>query len=534
MTENAAHSKLTVETSPYGPDQTTITEALRALLTEPSLQRYLEGTEHRLLSFRMLDESEGREKKPSHPPEILNRFLADFYDYTHNRTISVVGHLNDLHRIEVSESSRQPLPTEEEFEDALEIALEDTETATGVRQKELHPLAVVPPFVNRELEDGRFERILTVGLRSENREIPHRITGVNMHSKQIVREISGLAFQDAEACGPPSNTTCDNTGNTGQVWITVTQGGTTLWRFLVTRPAASSGKNGSGIELRYVDYRGKRVLFQAHVPILNVLYDEPGRPPNCGPSYRDWQNQETCFQANGNDVIPGFRICPQPAQTILDTGTDGGNFRGVAIYIQGQEVVLVSQMSAGWYRYISEWRFHTDGTIRPRFGFAGVAFNCPCHLHHHHVYWRLDFDIVTSSPNVVQEYNNPPLIPPSNWHTKRYEIRRPRDSTRNRQWLVQNPNTNDGYLLIPGANDGTMDSYGLGDLWVLRYHPTEIDDGQGFSTVPAQTQEHIDNFAADGEFVENQDVVLWYAGHFAHAPGQVGHIVGPELKPFNW
>jgi hypothetical protein len=29
---------------------------------------------------------------------------------------------------------------------------------------------------------------------------------------------------------------------------------------LVNRPAGSSGTNGSGIELRYVDYRDKRVL----------------------------------------------------------------------------------------------------------------------------------------------------------------------------------------------------------------------------------------------------------------------------------
>ena len=36
------------------------------------------------------------------------------------------------------------------------------------------------------------------------------------------------------------------------------KGGQTLWRFLAVRPAASSGTNGSGIELRYVDYKGKR------------------------------------------------------------------------------------------------------------------------------------------------------------------------------------------------------------------------------------------------------------------------------------
>ena len=167
-------------------------------------------------------------------------------------------------------------------------------------------------------------------------------------------------------CGAPL-LTINRVAPAGSVWVTVTQGGTAVWRFLVVRPAASSGTNGSGIELRYLDYRGKRVLYRAHVPILNVKYDGNA----CGP-YRDWQNQEGMIQANGTDVAPGFRLCSAPAATILDTGNDAGNYLGVAIYVQGQEVVLVSEMQAGWYRYISQWRLHTDGTIRPRFGFSAT------------------------------------------------------------------------------------------------------------------------------------------------------------------
>jgi hypothetical protein len=48
-----------------------------------------------------------------------------------------------------------------------------------------------------------------------------------------------------------------------------------LWKFEAIRPAASSGTKISAIELRNVRYKGKTVLFQAHVPILNVEYDPP-------------------------------------------------------------------------------------------------------------------------------------------------------------------------------------------------------------------------------------------------------------------
>jgi hypothetical protein len=292
--------------------------------------------------------------------------------------------------------------------------------------------------------------------------------------------------------------------------------------------------------LRFVDYRGKRVLYRAHVPILNVHYDTGP----CGP-YRDWQNEEGMIQANGVDVAPGFRLCPAPATTILDTGSDAGNFGGVAIYVQGLEVVLVSEMEAGWYRYISEWRLHANGTIRPRFGFSAVQDSCICNVHHHHPYWRFDFDIRTAGNNCVREYNNPPLIGRSNWHTKTFEIRRPRDPARKRKWRVENTVTGEGYDIIPGPDDGVATAsadwpYPRGDVWILRYHGSELDDGVNCTTGGngCVTEANLDGFV-NGEAISNHDVVIWYAGHVTHdvlhdQPGEFGHICGPDLKPVNW
>jgi Cu2+-containing amine oxidase len=210
--------------------------------------------------------------------------------------------------------------------------------------------------------------------------------------------------------------------------------------------------------------------------------------------------------------------------------------------VQGDEVVLASEMAAGWYRYISMWRFHANGTISPRFGFAATNNPCTCHPHHHHCYWRLDFDIGAPAPNLVEEFNDPPIIPGTSWHKKVYEIRRQKDAGHHRKWRVSNPMTGAGYEIIPGPNDGTADSYGVGDLWVLRFHGSapppagESDDGQGFTRDPALSMAHLDNFK-NGELVENKDVVIWYAAHFFHDEQHgVGgsHIVGPELRPFNW
>ena len=518
---------LSVDVAPRDAGSDLATRLTRWLTAE-RLPREMAGADLRLasLQFRSPDD------KDSNPTE--NYFAACVYDYTHNRTLRVTGCAERLDRACVEETATQPLPTDEEFEAALDLLTAQSELGGAIRSGELISYRPMPPLVEVETPDGRIERTLAIGLVSRGERGRHQIMAVNMIRREVLHEFPGQPHPSNDTCGPPPAASCPDTGHTGRVSVTVTQGATTLWKFDAIRPAASSGTNGSAIELRNVRYRGKQVLYQAHVPILNVEYSADGANAGCGPTYRDWQNGETCFQANGTDVIPGFRLCSAPAQTIIESGTDAGNFRGVAIYVAGQEVVLVSELSAGWYRYISYWRFHADGTIRPRFGFAAANNPCTCKEHHHHVYWRLDFDIRTAGNNVVEEYNSPPLIGNSNWHTKRYEIRRGHDAGRNRHWRVRNLSSGEGYLVRPGANDGNRDSYGVGDMWVLRYRGSaEYDDGQGFTTDPTLSRAHIDRFV-NGEIVEDRDVVLWYAGHFRHSPGHGGALVGPDLKPFNW
>ncbi|MDQ5824100.1 MAG: hypothetical protein M3441_07790 [Chloroflexota bacterium] len=520
-----------VELEEWGPNVATVERLSRRFLEHGRLREHLRDARHRILAFELLDSGE-KTKRPTPP----RQFRSVVYDYTNNRTLLVNGPIagDNLEQLEVVESSTQPLPNEEEFQEAVSILANDPEIGPGIREGVIQPYRPMPPLIFAELPDGRIERTLGVGLRSEGDGPRHRLVGVNMIKREVLSDIPGVFRPSDNDCGPPASGGCEQTSAPGQVRVRVRQGRTVLWTFVLVRPSASSGTNGSGVELRYLDYRGKRVLYRAHVPILNIEYFQDGIDADCGPTYRDWQNAENCFEANGQDFTPGFRLCPDPAKTILDSGSDAGNFAGVAIYVEGQEVVMVSEMEAGWYRYISEWRLHVDGTIRPRFGFAATDNRCTCSDHHHHVYWRLDFDIRSAGNNVAEEFNDLPLSGGSNWHTKRFEVRRPRDNGRKRKWRVRNTETNEGYELVPGPNDGDADTYGVGDLWVLRYRGTELDDGQGFTSDPIESRAKIDRFV-NGELVEDTDVVLWYSGHFRHSPhGHGSHIVGPDLVPFNW
>jgi hypothetical protein len=547
--DDEQHPALHVAVEPFGPDQATMDAAISTLLAHPSVREALGANEHRLLEFRVEHhEDPCADQRPGAAKAVAgcapDHFAALVYDYSANRVLDIRGPLYALDaaspgQVELRWLGHQPLPSGDEFAAAIDVVMHDRELRERLRSGEIAIYRPMPPVINRQLPDGRVERTLAVGLRATSVEAPfHEIVGVSMFDRRVLRgDIDGVVHPSARVCEPPPGRDpgVPGGGLSGQCWVTVTGGGRTLWRFLATRPGASSGTNGSGIELRYVDYLGKRVLYHAHVPILNVEYGADGQAIGCGPTYRDWQNSETRFEANGVAVAPGFLLCPQPARTIIDNNTDEGNFAGVAIYVDGPEVVLVSEMQAGWYRYITEWRLHANGTIRPRFGFAGTQNPCTCDVHTHHVYWRLDFDIRTPGHNVVEEFNDPPIVGNNNWHTKQFEIRRVRDPLHHRKWRVRNILSGEAYTIVPGPHDGVPTPYGVGDLFVLRYHGGELDDGQGFTNDPALSRAHIDKFMTPPESVVDTDVVIWYAGHYVHDAGvEVGNRVGPDLVPSGW
>jgi hypothetical protein len=541
---------MVIKVVPWNPDNKNLKNITNKLLSESNVRKSIRSLadsdgkkiaksirEPKLLSFRLVDDP----KKINQPsPKVQQSYVATYYDYDNNRSLIMRGQLNEKVPKEILDSKHQPLPNSNEFNDAVKILVEKrAEVGKDIKMNKLRTYRPMPPLIMEENEVGEIERTLSVGLLStENNKLKkNEIIGVNMVTQTIItfeNDAPPTSRANESICGIPyTQQDTAMQGETGQAKVTVKKNGKLLWDFIVTRPAASSGINGSGIELQFVNFRGKRILRRAGVPILNVKYDNDA----CGP-FRDWQWEEGMIEANGIDVAPGFRLCPTPAKTILDNKNDAGSFLGVAIYVHNEEVVLVSEMEAGWYRYVSEWRLHVNGTIRPRFGFDAVEDSCVCNTHHHHVYWRLNFDVDNSKKNIVREFNDPPLSSGSKWHTIKYEIKRKRDPSHQRKWLVKNPDTDKGYMINPGPNDGIADTFARGDLWFLRYRDSQLDDGIEATGPPFEAL--LDNFV-NQERIKDKDLVVWYAAHFDHTVSDhdndddddaTGHIVGPDLVPY--
>jgi hypothetical protein len=295
-----------------------------------------------------------------------------------------------------------------------------------------------------------------------------------------------------------------------------------VWSFCWVPPDNSSGVDGSALELRNVFYKGKLVLRQAHVPVLNVQYDPGGCGGGPSLSYRDWQNAPMPFEAD-NVLAPGYAEPTVPPKTVCDhPGTDAGQFYGVAVQKLTDRLILTTEMQAGHYRYIQTWTFYLDGTIEPRFGFTAVISPCTTKPHNHHVYCRFDFDIDGPKDDVIEELNG------SSWKVRATETSR--KNAPGRMWRVRDMKTGRGYLVQPGPYDGIADSWGVADMWALLYRAIEIDDG-GAVAGPGGDAIHLIRYLNHAN-IKGRNVVLWMHAMHRHAGGIGCQMVGPTLKPF--
>ncbi len=501
-----------VDMKPVGLTQSEFESLQNALLVAPAFKEHFGNDQFRMLSFKLDDDFDDKPQDSKEDPSFAQQLNAEFYNYTQQQAIKVGGRVRGALPTDLSFQvlDYQPRPSLSEYRAVENLVTKQLHLTKWIENDSVTLFPAMPSVI--QSDEGH--RIILIGVRSQIEKVPSGVFGMNTHTGELTNNLFDTLYhlddQD-DNCELPSDENCPSNGSSGTVHITISQGGTTLWTFRAVRPSASSGHpgKGSGVELRYVRYKGKLVLWRAHLPILNVHYDGGV----CGP-YRDWQDQETCFDCTGTDVgSTGFRLCNAPAKTLVDDQTDAGNFSGVAVHVEGTKVVLTSELKAGWYRYISEWTFHTNGKLSPRFKFAGVRNRCTCKLHFHHAYWRFDFDILSPPNNSVEEWRKSG----NQWSkVKAFTKEEKRFRSGTKKWRIRNRNK--CYDIIPGHHDtdGTGDSWAKGDVWVVRYHGNELEDGVGCILCQGTTGTIQDQVFLTGENVDKKDVVIWYRASYNH------------------
>lgn len=541
--------KLNIRVLPWGPSQADVDQARARVEANEQVRRELSGSKFREVGFEYIYSGSASKTGASAPP---SGFRVVYYNYSTDLALYVEGDFAGREPLTSYWVNAVPGIGDAEIRAAYALMEQDAEIGMLRKSKRVEFYEAMPPTT---VVNG--ERLVNIGILDPNTG-DNRIVGVSFKNNKVHRYENNAPPTSAatpDSCGIPSaGQGSSGAGVAGQFTLTVNeQGGSSpLWEMLIIRPSSSSGAQfeRSGLEIRDVKYRGKSVLKRGHVPILNVKYVN-----SCGP-FRDWQYAEGFFnapEAGAQNPAPGMRILApgEVATTAIETRNDTGNFQGVAIYTQdvgfGTEVVMVTEMNAGWYRYIMEWRFATDGTIRPRFGFGSIADSCVCIQRTHHVYWRLDFDVVGSNNRAYlmergRRFQR--LIDTETQFYKRSQL--------SRSIMIQNSAGSEAYQIVPGTNDGTVidalgnvtDAFGGGDFWLMQFKgtpaaPTELDDPDGASYPAANLTPWI-----NGESLVDQDLVLWYAGHQVRVddssrldtPNVItgAHILGPVLRPIRW
>jgi Cu2+-containing amine oxidase len=260
-----------------------------------------------------------------------------------------------------------------------------------------------------------------------------------------------------------------------------------------------------GIAITQARYQGHQVFYKASLPSLRVQYNND----TCGP-YKD--------PLTYSNAKPLVGIKKVKVYTVFSGGLPG--------------VAVESFHTIGSYKLTVRYTFWIDGRVTPRLYSAGLQCNTD---HRHHPYWRFDFDIDGASTDTVFEYNTstPNLGWGPGWHVKHSEISRVKQPSTKRSWAVMDMNSQRGYHILPGSNDGLADAFSTRDLWVLNYHGNEDKHGM-------QGNAFDDGLTAylNGEVVERSDVVIWYAAHLGHhaEPEHADeyHSCGPTLVPFRW
>ena len=472
------------------------------------------------------------------------RFDATIYDYTVEKAFDLVldAKGKELSRTALAE---QPARLLDELADAEAVVRANEAFAPAFTAGAITLYEAMPPVT----VDGEGRRLVNVGVISqapagasiEKNEIVsvHIPTGLVMRYPSGAPETSRAALL---ACGPPSSGCGYASGPCSYyqiVWPTTDP----VWKLNVRHPSCTSSVqgDGTGLELTDVYYRGRLILKRAEVPVLNVLYSGN----TCGP-WRDWLFSEDCFQALGTDVPAagsGVRIASAPPSTLCESGipgSDAGNFKGVAIFDQGDALWIMTETNAGWYRYVMEWRLHLDGTIEPIFGFGATSNSCTCNLHFHHAYWRMEWAIDAVSDGTTDD----PATGITTLERRRagtqddYDpiategtfVRPVLDGDKD-YWRIKNPVTGNGYVVQPGLLDGNAngDTYGKWDFAALALNAGQIDD------LNVNTSINVAPWVSGEALGATKRLVTWYHATFTHddpnGTGEACELAGPKFVP---
>src|SRR6266508_2383238 len=203
--------------------------------------------------------------------------------------------------------------------------------------------------------------------------------------------------------------------------------------------------HGSGLEIWWADFLGRRVLWRGTQPFAIVPYHrphagtEPPPPEHCYKDGIDTQCGGAYFTALKHTAPntwanSSFWAANDTQAVVVDVepATDFGP----------AHLIISAKFQCGWYQYVHSWEFDGDGNIHPRVAMGGqLNPNTPDVAHVHHMYFRVDLDIDGFFPrDLFEVFNHNGFAQPGGdkWYTLNAQGKLLHDIDTARKWRVRN------------------------------------------------------------------------------------------------
>jgi Copper amine oxidase, enzyme domain len=285
---------------------------------------------------------------------------------------------------------------------------------------------------------------------------------------------------------------------------------------------------GGGLVISQARFRGDIVLYRGTQPFVLVPYH------GNSPMFKDGLNHL------GAPFTP---VLPTSANASVGPGTPpAGNdnqwhpiFNPLGAVVVEKEpatllepamIVIWTKLQCVNYQYVHRWEFRADGSFEAGVGLGGRLWTTATGVsnHVHNFYFRLDFDIVGSVNNAVQQFEHPNNSPGTDgWTTLTTEGKHTAHRDTATKWRIINktPKPNGmlrSYELTPSSDMGPDGVSSSGDLWLLRY------DGSQDGAAVGRTDAVLDTtyLHPPGTVVDGADVVVWHCLRHHHQTRQVG------------
>jgi hypothetical protein len=292
--------------------------------------------------------------------------------------------------------------------------------------------------------------------------------------------------------------------------------------------------DGSGLEVWFADFQGKRVLWRGSQPFAIVPYHRPvSEPPPPEHTYKDGINPQcggASFRALKHTAPNSIDPWISPAfDAVVDT-------EAVVVEVhpptdfEPAHLVITAKFQCGWYQYVHSWQFDSDGGIHPRVAMGG-ALNPYARdkAHVHHMYFRIDLDIDGFPSDVFEAFSHDSFNDPGgdHWDTLSAQAKLVAEPGKARRWRVRDATSTSalgehrGYDIdVPQV--ASLDKHSTGDIWVTVYRGDSVQQGEDVGA--DCTDKVLESVYAIGplDTAAGNDIVFWVVARAHHEPRHQG------------